>query len=205
MARQLRKSPPRAQDSHAGLRGQAQGEGGGRPATLGLPWQPLARPEAQSGVFLDCSGVTLTSKWQCQPHGTRPAWRVGQGRASHGQESTPLALEGLSSRPETNTPPRPGHILMGVTRQGAGRAGVGAGARTPGGPTAAAPALSAKGPPGADRVPRQPAALTHPPDVTPAAPRPRFWFHPKENPPGAARATCEIRPCRLRPTHGAGQ
>lgn len=141
-------------------RGQAPGKAAVAARHSASPWQPLARPEAQSGVFLDCSGVILTSKWQCQPRGTQPAWRVGLGRASHGQESTPLALEGLSSRPGTDTPPRPGHILMGVTRQGPARRGL----ARPGGPL----------PLHLLRQPRAPLGQTVSPDSPPASPTPQI-------------------------------
>lgn len=107
-----------------GLQGQEQGEDGGGRTALSLP--AATGPSGSSELSLSGCRVILTSKWQCQPHGTQPAWRVGKGSASRSQESTPMALEGgLSNRPGTDAPPRLGHSLMEVTGLGAGGAGEG--------------------------------------------------------------------------------
>lgn len=144
-------------------------------------------PSGSSKRSLSGGRVILTSKWQCQPHGTRPAWRVGKESASHSQESTPRALDGgLANHPGTDTPAGLGRSLMGVTRLG------GMGRAPPGGP----PPLLLLHQPWASPEQREPPDS---PPPSPTLPRsfpqmPGFLFHPNEDPLTAAQlpALCAV-------------
>ena len=183
VARQLRKSPPRARDGRAGLQAQAQGDGGRGHAELGLPgshW-PVQKLRAESFWIRGYFNI----KMAVLAPGTPASLASGPGkRLSQPRKHT--TGPGRTCQP-------PWSRRSSKTRAYSdGRRGAGAGARPAGGrglvraggPTADAPAPPARGPPGAEK----------PPESPPPPPRPGFWFRPKQTPPGAAQGPCKIRP-----------
>lgn len=178
VARQLRKSPPRAQDSPAGLQGQAQGEGGGGGcAVLGLPGShgPIRKLRAESFGMQGYFNIKMVVPAPWNP----ASLESGQGKHLS-QPRKHSTGPGRTFQPPWNRSSSKTGSRSGGGHQAGGRRSGG------GGPNAPAPAPPATGLPGAETAPGQPTALTQPPRLPPP-PMPGFLFRPEENTPAAAQ------------------